>query len=321
MFQLISFINVEKESNDGTKRKPIIVQEDKMVKRIFPLAIFLLVSLLVFTTMSQGSTLVENKDQNFSFQNKLALDDFEHSQRINGLTQSPYWADAGEPTEKQDAMDVYAFKGKSIKRAFLYSMIIPGSGEFYANSKLKAVAFFGADVALWGLYFSYHGKGKDKEKEYRNFADAHWFKEDYTQWLIDSLDITTDTMRYWDDTKNEWTYLSHHLPDTKTQQYYEMVGKYEQFRWGWEDYSDLTKTSVFRNTYVIMRKDSNDWLKKAKNAAAISIANHILSAFDAAWSVRKYNKKGERFSQLEIQTRFSERNNEIIPQLTVSMKF
>jgi hypothetical protein len=263
-----------------------------MVSRRFLIAIFLLLSVFILAAMSQGSTLVEKKDQKFSFQNKLALDDFEHSQMINGLTQSPYLADAGEPTETQEALDVYAFKGKSLKRAFLYSLIIPGSGEFYANSRIKAIAFFGMDVALWGLYFNYHKKGKDKEKEYRNFADAHWFKDDYTQWLIDSLDITSDTTRYWDDTKKEWTYLSHHLPDTKTQQYYEMIGKYEQFRWGWEDYSDITKTSDFRNAYVLMRKDSNDWLKKAKNVAALSIANHILSAFDAAWSVRKYNKKG-----------------------------
>jgi hypothetical protein len=172
-----------------------------MVSRRFLIAIFLLLSVFILAAMSQGSTLVEKKDQKFSFQNKLALDDFEHSQMINGLTQSPYLADAGEPTETQEALDVYAFKGKSLKRAFLYSLIIPGSGEFYANSRIKAIAFFGMDVALWGLYFNYHKKGKDKEKEYRNFADAHWFKDDYTQWLIDSLDITSDTTRYWDDTK------------------------------------------------------------------------------------------------------------------------
>jgi hypothetical protein len=292
-----------------------------MVKRHFQIVIFLILSVFILSAMSHGSTLVEKKDHKFSFQNSLALDGFEHSQRINSLTHSPYLADAGEPTETHDALDVYSFKGKSLKRAFLYSLIIPGSGEFYANSRIKAVAFFGIDVALWGLYFNYHGKGKDKEKQYIGFADGHWSRDEYTQWMIDSLGITSDTMRYFDPVKQEWTYLSHHLPDTKTQQYYEMVGKYEQFRWGWDDYSDVTKTSDFRNAYVIMRKDSNDWLKKAKNAAAISIANHILSAFDAAWSVRKFNKKGERFSQMEFKMRFSERNDEIIPQLTVSMKF
>jgi hypothetical protein len=292
-----------------------------MVKRSFQIAIFLLLSVFVFAAASHGSTLVDQRDQKFSFHSHLAMDDFVHSQRINSLIRSPYLADAGEPTETQEAMDVYAFKGKSLKRAFLYSLIIPGSGEFYAHSRIKAVAFFGIDVALWGLYFNYHGKGKDKEKQYINFADAHWSKDEYTQWLIDSLHITSDTMRYFDETTKEWTYLTHHLPDTKTQQYYEMVGKYEQFRWGWEDYSNDTKNSDLRNAYVLMRKDSNDWLKKAKNAAAVSIANHILSAFDAAWSVRKYNKKGERFSQLEIKARLSQRYDEIIPMLTVSMKF
>lgn len=292
-----------------------------MVKRCLLVTTFLLLSVFILSAMSHGNTLMDKKDRKFSFQNNLAQHDFEHFQRINSMTHSPYLADAGDSIKAQETLDVYAFKGKSLKRGFLYSLIIPGSGEFYANSRIKAVAFFGIDVALWGLYFNYHGKGKDKEKQYINFADGHWSRDEYTQWLIDSLGITSDTMRYFDPVKQEWTYLSHHLPDTKTQQYYEMVGKYEQFRWGWDDYSDITKTSDFRNTYVIMRKDSNDWLKKAKNAAAISIANHILSAFDAAWSVRKYNKKGERFSQLEIKARLSQRYDEIIPQLTVSMKF
>jgi len=292
-----------------------------MVKRCLQIAALLLLSIFILSAMSHGTSLVEKKDQKFSFQNRLAQDDFEHSLRVNSMTRSPYLVDAGDSIKTQEALDVYAFKGKSLKRGFLYSLIVPGSGEFYANSKIKAVAFFGIDVALWGLYFNYHGKGKDKEKEYVGFADGHWSRDEYTQWLIDSLGITSDTMRYFDPVKQEWTYLSHHLPDTKTQQYYEMVGKYEQFRWGWDDYSDVSKTSDFRNAYVIMRKDSNDWLKKAKNTAAISIANHILSAFDAAWSIRKYNKKGERFSQLEFKMRFSERYDEIIPQLTVSMKF
>ncbi len=92
--------------------------------------------------------------------------------------------------------------------------------------------------------------GKTDLSECYEFADAHWSKDEYTQWLIDSLGITSDTMRYFDPVKQEWTYLTHHLPDTKTQQYYEMIGEYDQFRWGWDDYWDAKKTSENRNTYL-----------------------------------------------------------------------
>jgi hypothetical protein len=52
-----------------------------------------------------------------------------------------------------------------------------------------------------------------------------------------------------------------------------------------------------------------------------SLANRILSAFDAAIAVKKYNKKGERFSQLEFRMRLTERDDEIVPKLLMSMRF
>jgi hypothetical protein len=91
--------------------------------------------------------------------------------------------------------------------------------------------------------------GADKSECY-DFADSHWSRDEYTQWLIDSLAITSDTTRYFDPVRQEWTYLPYHLPDTKTEQYYEMIGEYDQFRWGWEDYADATKTSEYRITYL-----------------------------------------------------------------------
>jgi hypothetical protein len=89
--------------------------------------------------------------------------------------------------------------------------------------------------------------------ECNEIADAHWFKAGYTGWLIDSLGIASDTTLYFDPLKQEWIYLSHHLPDTKTEQYYEMIGKYDQFRWGWDDYSDYDKGSVHREEYLECR--------------------------------------------------------------------
>jgi len=94
------------------------------------------------------------------------------------------------------------------------------------------------------------GKKNPVNSECRKLADSHWSRDEYTQWLIDSLAITADTMRYFDPVNQEWGYLSHHLPDSKTEEYYEMIGIYDQFRWGWDDYSDATKTSENRNTYL-----------------------------------------------------------------------
>lgn len=277
-------------------------------------------------SLGNGSTFIENKDQPFSFQNTLKESDFEYSQKIFRLTHTPYLAYQSDSVQGKEIIDVYGFKGKSVKKAFLYSLIIPGSGEFYAGSKIKSVLFFGLDVALWALYFNYYGKGKDKEKEYQAFADEHWFEDDYKQWLYEDVyeeqhpyEIVSDTFPYWDKEKQEWTYFSHHLPGKKTDQYYEMIGKYEQFGPGWEDF--WFDPDKYRDPYLDLRHDSNDWLNKAKYSAMFSLANHILSAFDAAIAVKKHNKKGERFSQLEFKMRLVKKNQEAIPQLSVSMKF
>ena len=287
----------------------------------------LLLFIFALFSLSQGKTLVSKNEKILSFGDQLAKNDLEHYQKFSRLTNS-YFVYDPESMEEKITTDVYGFKGKSVKRAFLYSLIIPGTGEFYAGSKIKAFLFFGLDVTLWSLYFNYHGKGKDKEDEYQGFANQHWREDEYREWLEDSLKIKpdangviSDTSTYWDPEKQQWTYLSHHLPDKKTDQYYEMIGKYDQFKFGWDDFPEEDLDEIRRNIYLDIRRDSNNWLNKAKYSAMFSLANHILSAFDAAIAVKKYNKRGERFSQIEFKMRLTERDDEIVPKLFMSMRF
>ncbi len=283
-------------------------------RAVLTVAILLLFAFAAFS-VSNASTLVENKDEPFSFRNDLARGDLEQAQKIFNLAHASYLAYEGDPVKSDQALDVYGFKGKSVKKAFLYSLIVPGSGEFYAGSKIKAAIFLGVDVGLWALYFNYHGKGKDKETEYQGFADQHWSEDDYILWLLDTYGIDSDRKKYWDPVAKDSVYLSHHLPDTKTDQYYEMIGKYEQFTGGWGDNLDK------REVYLGMRRDSNDLLNKAKYAAMFSLGNHILSAFDAALTVKRHNRRGEKFSQVEFKMRLVERNQELIPRLSATLRF
>jgi hypothetical protein len=100
-------------------------------------------------------------------------------------------------------------------------------------------------------------KSSQNIAECYEFADEHWIKDDYKNWLHDSLGIEpdangeiSDTSTYWDPDKDEWTYLSHHLPDKKTDQYYEMIGKYDQFRFGWDDFPEENLKQEHRNEYL-----------------------------------------------------------------------
>ncbi len=291
-------------------------------------------AVLILAACSSGNatTFVDNKEEPFAFRHSLAQAEFEQSLKMLQFSQSPFLAQNTETTSGEENADIYGFKGKSLKRAFIYSLLIPGTGEFYAGSKIKAAIFLGIDITLWALYFNYHGQGNDKESEYQGFADQNWSEEEYNQWLIDEVYVNVatpnpnvtwanvcDTFAYWDDKEKQWTHFSHSLEEERTQQYYEMIGKYEQFSWGWLDYDG--SNSFSRSTYLGMRRDSNDLLNKATYMAMFSLGNHILSAFDAAISVKKYNKKGERFSQLKFKVRLVERGREVIPRFTMSMEF
>jgi len=275
-----------------------------------------LMVLILFCSWSSAETLVTKEETTPSISGYFNQIDYQSSQKLYTLAQS-------DSVEKQKvSIDVYRFKEKSTKRGFLYSLILPGAGEFYAGSKIKAAIFFGLEVAFWTGYFTYHKKGKDKEDEFLVYADAHWNEQAYRDSLLTHYNIEVDTPGVYYASETDSIVISHTLPSSKDQQYYEMIGKYDQFRFGWDDYDGVTFLTFNRNSYLDLRYDSNSLLDKANRFVMVSLANHLLSAFDAAISVRSYNRRGERFSTIDFKVRLAKYNeNEIIPKLVVSTKF
>jgi len=189
------------------------------------------------------------------------------------------------------------------KRALFFSALIPGAGELYARSYIKAGAFFLAEVAAWTIYGSYTNKGKNEEKNYQQYADAHWDPEVWKQWKQNYTgsvdDAHASTME---------KYLSGDKSATTQQQYYEMIGKYSAFYVGW-DFANYYDNQSLYNTitldsmetiqqnssdignYMDMRDKSNKLFRLARTATNYVIVNHILSAIDAAWTAKRHNNK------------------------------
>lgn len=298
-----------------------------------------LMVLILFCSWSRAETLVTKEETAPSISGYFNQIDYQSSQKLYTLAQS-------DSVEKQKvSIDVYRFKEKSTKRGFLYSLILPGAGEFYAGSKIKAAIFFGLEAAFWTGYFSYHKKGKDKEDEYLDYANANWDVYAYSEYLVSNYDglefdpatidpntgigIVVDTPGVYYGAGDSIV-ISHSIHPVageelnKDQQYYEIIGKYDQFRFGWVKEGDLEFDAAIarRNFYLDLRYDSNSLLDKANRFVMVSLANHLLSAFDAAISVRSYNRKGEKFSKIDFKLRLAEYDGkEIIPKLVVSTKF
>ncbi len=186
---------------------------------------------------------------------------------------------------------------RSPSKAFLYSVTLPGTGQLYNHSTFKAGLFMAIEAVSWLDWLVYHQKGQSKTDDYNVFADEHWSAERYTNWLIETYGIVSDTSAFINEDGDE-THFTHHLPATKTQQYYEMIGKYDQFRYGWSDTDYLVgkETSPLRVEYLNDRATANDYFSKAKTGAIIAIANHLLSGLDAAFSAKRFNRQQDTFS-------------------------
>jgi TM2 domain-containing membrane protein YozV len=189
------------------------------------------------------------------------------------------------------------------KRALFFSALIPGAGELYTKSYIKAGVFFLVEAASWAIYGNYSGKGKDEEKNYQNYADAHWSADVWNSWYENYQGEITDAHA-----STMEKYLGGDESATTKQQYYEMIGKYPAFYVGWDfvkyednrDFFDtinmdslesVQQSSSLIGEYMDMRDKSNKFFRIARSATNFIIINHILSAIDAAWTAKRHNNR------------------------------
>lgn len=233
---------------------------------------------------------------------------------------------------------------KSVSRAVIYSAVLPGAGQFYAKSYIKAALFVAVEAAAWTINITNNNKGDKKTTEFETFADQKWSEYRYWSYVNYLGDVRNlegfDPYPYEKVEGKEWYLIdknlfeqneqsiknnlrqieknfpgfSHDLPETKTQQYYEMIGKYpEQFGNAWEDanfnasYNGYEgRITPLNNLYTNTRDQANNFYERAGYGSMIVLVNHLLSAIDAGFTTRKYNERQLRFTY--HQTRYEEEN-------------
>jgi len=205
---------------------------------------------------------------------------------------------------------------RSVKKAFLFSAVIPGTGELYNRSYLSALAFLGVEVGAWVLYAKHTNRGNELTDEFELYANAHWSEERY--WASIAEDCAASGGSCGDLKSYERDSFSHFLPDTKNQTYYENIGKYDQFNAGWDDSQSgdaRQRDSANRESYTFMRLDANKQFKNATRATTVVLFNHVLSAFHAAYTTHRFNQQ----VQTSVGMRMENRNDELVPTLSVNM--
>ncbi len=235
-------------------------------------------------------------------------------------------------------------KGKSSKRAFLLSALVPGLGEWYAGSQKRGLAFLGAEAALWGMWVAWKSKGNDLEEEFRAVADEHWDPEEYIAWrestisnnssITHALPCSSEVREMYIPARREWkdqleagekpgaldrSAVFGGCAPSQIQQYYELIGKYDQYVAGWDDLVRLSTGNAAAPTevdsvenfhserrlrYEDDRDESNRFLKRASTISGIILINHVISAIDAA-RVARARAAGADEAALQRRTRLA----------------
>lgn len=165
---------------------------------------------------------------------------------------------------------------KSPALAGLLSAVLPGLGQAYLGQQ-SAYAFLGIEAAAWIAHASLRDTGKDKEREYKRYADAHWTFERYRD--PNSSPCTSDG--HSDQGVQDSTLVF--LYETRRDDWYEDIGKLTIYSCGW----DSPDNRLF---YRDMRDDSNDFLRASRYATSIVLLNHIVSALAAAKGAASHNQ-------------------------------
>ena len=212
-------------------------------------------------------------------------------------------------------------------RPMLMSLVVPGLGQVYNKSPWwKTAIFAGVEVAGIVGWWSFTNKAEDKRLEFEEFADLHW---DLERWYNNSQLIFSNDWesvirgthhltliisdQYWSSDTIDYLQSEFNFDEidwVHDRNYYENIGKYNQFIGGWDDtyddqgdrlwyeiekdVGDSTEIIIMtdnKDNYLDLRLENNDLLKIAGYAVTAVMFNHVISAIEAVYSSQAQARK------------------------------
>lgn len=261
---------------------------------------------------------------------------------------------------------------RSPRKAFFFSLLLPGAGQIYTGAYVRAGLFAAAELGIGiGWYQVAVVSSREKATQAREFAARHWRQERYERrWATLFSDDTSGRTQvrqmsspqrvsycaslYGEGESPNRTACSDEPGSTdfklhlsqfaqgglkstdagawsqqqvldfrsanirNTQDFEDLVGRYQEFLPGWEDNPDTVGfalleayaksvqefekdpsvvlvnpwgASAMRDHYLDLRKQSDDLARTQKWFLGAMLANHLASAFDAALQANRMNKR------------------------------
>ena len=159
---------------------------------------------------------------------------------------------------------------KSPGLAIIYSLLLPGMGELYADAYDSGVYFTVADGVLWGTYIGMNVYG-------------NWQKDRYISYAQTNADITTENKD--DDyyaTISEYLSIDQYNDQKAFERNFDEMYNTEQYFWKWN-------TSEERKTYRNMWVSSEQTFNDVRFVVWGLLLNRVISAINAVRLVSRYN--------------------------------
>jgi len=170
----------------------------------------------------------------------------------------------------QPVVDDNVKQKKSTGLAIVYSLLLPGMGELYADAYDSGVYFTIADGVLWGTYVGMN-------------VYANWQKDRYISYSQTNAGVT---------------------PENKDENYYATIGEYldidqyndqQAFEYNFDEMYDTEthfwkwNTSEERKEYRNMWVSSEQTFNDVRFVVGALLLNRVISAINAVRLVSKYN--------------------------------
>ena len=216
---------------------------------------------------------------------------------------------------------------KSPNRAFLSSLVVPGSGQLYVGAK-RGYLFLAADIALLVGYFIAHSDAENSRDDYRQI----WSR------TMSNLTPPAPLKRgTWDPIEDfEHATLFDNWHNVYTENNGEPVSRTGLYtgpgRWYWDDrraFKDEDRKgdsdSPNREEALRLRYEANDKFESARTLLGGVILNHAISAVEARIVAKKHNKKKDSrlmsFKPIDLDLRTTVLPDGVESQLILRTRF
>ena len=216
-------------------------------------------------------------------------------------------------------------------KAMFKSLLIPGWGQYQNKDDIwKTVAFISVEIAGIISSIQLTNKAENIRHDFEKYGDDHWtlerwynnsrliFPNNWKNILIGThkLSLNINGNYYFTDELNDLieTHGWNAISVIRDRDFYENIGKYDQFVGGWsdantdwyweekqlEDSTEIVIKTPLKANYLDQRFESNKMLDRAKFSITALLFNHVISGLEAVLTNQKQSR--EKLNPTTIET-------------------